>query len=129
MSDAFEAALTDADRETWRALTPAERQQLSREADRRHLRPPPPSPAEVMLAELQRRLAALTIEQRAGARLEQVASLLTQDQLAKALNCSVRTVFTLREQGCPHVMLLESPRFILADVIRWMENRTQECAA
>ncbi|HYQ29596.1 MAG TPA: hypothetical protein VER04_20335 [Polyangiaceae bacterium] len=124
-----EPAVIEADRETWRALTPAQREQLSREADRRHLQPALPSPALAMLAALQRQLAALTIERRASARVEQVASLLTQDQLAKALNCSVRTVFTLREQGCPHVMLLESPRFILADVIQWMENRTQERAA
>jgi hypothetical protein len=50
-------------------------------------------------------------------------ALLTQDQLAKALVCSVRTIFTLREQGCPVVMLLESPRFDLAAVIKWLETR------
>ena len=51
--------------------------------------------------------------------------LLTQDQLAQALGCSTRTVFTLRERGCPHLLLLESPRFLLPDVLRWIDNMTK----
>ena len=47
--------------------------------------------------------------------------LLTQEQLAKQLGVSARSVYTLRQQGCPTVMVLESPRFELAAVLVWLK--------
>lgn len=37
--------------------------------------------------------------------------LLTTEQLAERLQCSPRTIYTLRQRGLPCLMLGESPRF------------------
>jgi hypothetical protein len=44
--------------------------------------------------------------------------------LAQALSCSVKTLDRLREEpGFPELMLLDSPRFELAEVLRWLRAR------
>jgi hypothetical protein len=50
--------------------------------------------------------------------------LLTQDELAAALKVSTRSVFTMRQDGCPFLLLGESPRFEFAAVIAWLRART-----
>jgi hypothetical protein len=47
-------------------------------------------------------------------------ALLDRNALAKALTCSPSHVDNLRKQGLPTVLLGDSPRFILADVLAWL---------
>ncbi len=50
-------------------------------------------------------------------------ALLTQAELSKALSVSVRTVHTLRRRGIPTVMVGDSPRFSLSEVIAWFRSQ------
>lgn len=52
--------------------------------------------------------------------------LLTRAELAAALNTSPATVSRLVAEGVPRIMLLDSPRYRLADVLAWLEARTAE---
>lgn len=72
-------------------------------------------------------LRALVREELAEAlsELEQQPALIDQKALARHLGVSERTVYTLREQGCPTVMVLESPRFELAAALAWLKGRVQ----
>jgi hypothetical protein len=49
--------------------------------------------------------------------------LATREQCARALNISTRSLDTLRSQGLPTLMVLESPRFELAEVVAWLRER------
>jgi len=53
-------------------------------------------------------------------------ALLTRAELAAALNTSPATVSRLVNEGVPRIMLFDSPRYRLADVIAWLEARTAE---
>lgn len=50
-------------------------------------------------------------------------ALLTQDALARELGVSPRTVYELRQQGLPTVLVCESPRFELAACLAWLRER------
>ena len=45
--------------------------------------------------------------------------------LARALDVSVATVARMRAQGCPCVVVGDSPRFRLAHVQKWLESRSK----
>lgn len=47
-------------------------------------------------------------------------ALLTKAELARKLGCSPRTIDRLRAEGCPTIMLLDSPRFELTAVLGWL---------
>lgn len=49
-------------------------------------------------------------------------ALLDREGLAQALQCSAGMVDKLRKQGLPTVWLGESPRFVLADVLKWLRR-------
>jgi excisionase family DNA binding protein len=49
--------------------------------------------------------------------------LLTRQQTAQALGCSLATLQKLVGDGCPSVRLGESPRFELARVLEWLRER------
>jgi excisionase family DNA binding protein len=49
--------------------------------------------------------------------------LLTRQQTAQALGCSLATLQKLVADGCPFVRLGESPRFELARVLEWLRER------
>ena len=52
--------------------------------------------------------------------------LLTREEVAKLLNCSLRKVDYLREQdGLPCIKLGALVRFDQDDVFRWLDNRKQ----
>jgi hypothetical protein len=51
-------------------------------------------------------------------------ALLTQAQLAEQLQVSDRTVFALRRDGMPHLMIGDSPRFELPACLAWLRART-----
>ena len=52
--------------------------------------------------------------------------LLDRAGLAEALHTSPATVSRLVTEGMPRIMLLDSPRYRLADVLAWLEQRTRE---
>jgi hypothetical protein len=52
--------------------------------------------------------------------------LLDRAGLAEALNTSPATVSRLVTEGMPRIMLLDSPRYRLDDVLAWLEQRTRE---
>ena len=64
---------------------------------------------ERALGELVARQAAPAVLDRAG--------------LARGLGCSVASIDRLLREGVPHVRLGSDPRFVLADVIRWLQSR------
>jgi predicted DNA-binding transcriptional regulator AlpA len=51
-------------------------------------------------------------------------ALLNQKQLAELLGTSERSIYSLRQQGLPCVMLSDSPRFEQAAVLAWMKQTT-----
>jgi excisionase family DNA binding protein len=51
------------------------------------------------------------------------APLLDQGELAKALKITVRTVYSLRQKGCPVYMIGDSPRFDLEEVREWLRKQ------
>jgi hypothetical protein len=53
----------------------------------------------------------------AGPKLE------TREGCARALSISTRSLDTLRTQGLPTIMVLESPRFDLPEVLAWLRER------
>jgi phage terminase Nu1 subunit (DNA packaging protein) len=50
-------------------------------------------------------------------------ALLTQSQLAEQLQIHERTVFALRREGMPVVMIGDSPRYELAPCLAWLRAR------
>jgi hypothetical protein len=83
---------------------------------------------QLTAAEL-RELVAEAVADVLGARANDNApALLTQEQLAEKLGVSTRSIFTLRRQGLPTVMVLESPRFELAAVVEWIKRQTPGAA-
>lgn len=53
-------------------------------------------------------------------------ALLTNAQLAAALQISRASLHRLRDQGLPTVMVLDSPRYDLQQVRAWLDHRTRE---
>lgn len=51
--------------------------------------------------------------------------LLTRQELAARLKCSVATVDRSVRDGCPHVKLGDDRRFRFRDVVRWLEERSK----
>jgi len=54
---------------------------------------------------------------------EQAPTLVDRAGLAKALGTSLSTVSRLRADGAPTVMLGDSPRFRVDDVVDWLKAR------
>jgi len=54
-------------------------------------------------------------------------ALLTPAELAAALRCSERTISRMALDGCPFKMVGRRPRYELAQVLAWTEERAQEC--
>jgi hypothetical protein len=52
-------------------------------------------------------------------------ALLTGAQLARELQISERTIFSLREEGLPLIRVGDSPRYVLADVLQWLRARSE----
>lgn len=52
----------------------------------------------------------------------QLVQLLTRNDLAKTLNCSLRTIDNLQAKGMPCVRLGRSRRFIATEVIAWLKR-------
>ncbi|MDF3069421.1 MAG: hypothetical protein K0R38_5022 [Polyangiaceae bacterium] len=52
-------------------------------------------------------------------------ALLDRAGLARALSCSSKHVDRLRREGMPVVMLGDVPRFSLAEVLRWLRERSR----
>lgn len=50
-------------------------------------------------------------------------ALLTQEELSRELGISSRSVFSLRQDGLPTVLVGDSPRFELADVLAWLKKQ------
>lgn len=50
-------------------------------------------------------------------------ALIDQSGLARELGVSTRTVFAMRQQGLPVVMVCDSPRFELPEVLAWLRSR------
>lgn len=61
--------------------------------------------------------------ERARAEMPQAPALIDQRELARNLGLSERTVYTLRGEGLPTIMIGDSPRFELAAVLVWLRNR------
>jgi len=59
-----------------------------------------------------------------GAREESPPALIDQKQLARHLGLSERSVYELRQRGCPTVLVLDSPRFELAAVLAWLRSHS-----
>ena len=53
-------------------------------------------------------------------------SLLDRNDLAKALGISTATVDRLARAGMPAIRLVDSKRYLLADVLAWLKSRGQE---
>jgi len=49
--------------------------------------------------------------------------LLTAAELAKALKVTTRTIHNLRGKGLPTKMVMQSPRFVLAEVLSWLDEK------
>lgn len=49
--------------------------------------------------------------------------LVDRSGLAHALSCSLSTIDRLRSEGCPQVLVGDSPRFRVAAVVQWLEAR------
>lgn len=52
-------------------------------------------------------------------------ALLTAAELARELRCSRSTVQRLAADGCPRVMVCDSPRYELAVVLEWLRAQTK----
>lgn len=52
-----------------------------------------------------------------------VPGLATREQCAQHLGISMRSLDTLRGRGLPTVMVLDSPRFDLVEVVTWLRDR------
>lgn len=50
-------------------------------------------------------------------------ALLTREQLAQTLGCSIATISRLRGEGLPVTWLLDSPRYELLAVLEWLRSR------
>lgn len=50
-------------------------------------------------------------------------SLLTNDQLAQALQISRSSLYRLVDAGMPRLMVLDSPRYRLPDVLAWLDSQ------
>lgn len=48
--------------------------------------------------------------------------LVDQAELATYLNVDVRTIYAMRQKGCPHVFVGDSPRFDIDQVMAWLEK-------
>ena len=74
-------------------------------------------------------LRALVLEALGEVLVEQqnptLPSLLTQTELAQVLQVDVRTVYALRRKGLPQLIVGDSPRFDLPEVLTWLRNRSQ----
>ena len=46
--------------------------------------------------------------------------------LARALGCSLASVDRLLREGCPCVRLGSDPRFVVANVVAWLQAREQK---
>lgn len=55
-------------------------------------------------------------------------AVLTQDQLAESLGVSSRTIYTLRQEGLPTVLVGDSPRFDLGECLAWLRARKGKAA-
>jgi excisionase family DNA binding protein len=53
---------------------------------------------------------------------DQLIQLLKRNDLAKTLNCSLRTIDNLQAKGMPCVRLGRSRRFIATEVIAWLKR-------
>lgn len=49
-------------------------------------------------------------------------ALLDRASLARALSCSPSTVDAMRKRGLPTVMIGDSPRFVLSEVVDWLRG-------
>lgn len=55
-----------------------------------------------------------------------VPVLLDRNGLAKALGISLTSLDRLKHSGMPIVRVLDSPRFDVADVVKWLKSRPAE---
>jgi hypothetical protein len=53
----------------------------------------------------------------------EIAITASRPELAKLLGISLTTVDALRREGMPETRLVDSPRFIVADVVEWLRTR------
>jgi hypothetical protein len=53
-------------------------------------------------------------------------ALLDRNGLARALGVSLTSLDRLKHVGMPTVRVLDSPRFDLADVVKWLKSRPEE---
>jgi len=86
--------------------------------------------AEALSAVIREAVFDAFTELEAGMRnsAEPAPALLTVDQLCAAVQTSRATLHRLRSEGLPTIMLLDSPRLRLADVVAWLEARTADRA-
>lgn len=68
-------------------------------------------------------LRALVREELAHVLAERPPALIDQRALARELGVSERTIYTLRGEGLPTIMVGDSPRFELALVLDWLKSR------
>jgi hypothetical protein len=52
-------------------------------------------------------------------------TLLTRGGLAQALSCSEKHIDRLRHEGMPELRVGDSPRFEIAEVLRWLRARSE----
>ena len=50
-------------------------------------------------------------------------ALMNRQELAKALNCGLRSIDKLQKQGMPCVFIGKSRRFVLPEVLSWLKRR------
>lgn len=73
----------------------------------------------------QAQLVALLADVAAPAPLEVKPVLLDRNELARALGISTATVDRLARAGMPAIRLVDSKRYLLADVLVWLKTREQ----
>ncbi len=97
--------------------------------------PPPPDPLAAALVAALRPMVAEVVREALAEFAESYVppvarepkrDLLTTDQACAVLQVTRGTLSNWRAGGCPCVMLGDSPRFRIADVIRWSEQRARE---
>lgn len=89
----------------------------------------PPDPLTAALASMLRPLVRQAVaealaEHEHGA--APIPALLTVDQVCASLQISRASLHRLRLEGLPVVMVLDSPRFRLDDVLQWLDQRTRQ---
>ena len=78
---------------------------------------------DATIADIIRREIAPLVELLEALAAPERPELMTGAQLSESLQVSVRTIDRLRVEGLPTIVVGDSPRYRLADVLTWLETR------